>query len=154
MRNARRFLQAALGTIAFTGGVSVSGAQTPVARTDTVPPAGACWRVAFGAWDPPLDWTRAGHPGAADTLADRVRRARDSIFARDTAAVGSNATLWHWTPRGWTLLLFPPWWPVGVEVRFAQIRAEDIEISGEAVAFVGNASQVPSRARARAIRCP
>lgn len=145
---------ALLVALACAGGSPALHAQAPEARADTVPPAGACWRVAFGTWDPPLDWTRAGHPGAADTLAERVRRVRDSVFDKDAAAVGSNAMLWHWSPRGWTLLLFPPWWPVGVEVRFGQIRAADVEISGEAVALVGNASQSPSRAKARASRCP
>lgn len=120
---------------------------------DTVPPAGACWRFSFGAWDPPLRWTEAGHPGSADTMAARVRRIRDSVFARDAGAASSNAMLWSWTPRGWTLLLFPPWWPVGVEIRFAEIRADDVEIAGEAVALVGDAAQVASRTTARGARC-
>lgn len=150
---ARRRLLVSLAMFALAADSPFARSQGVTVVTDTVPPAGTCWRFSFGQWDPPLDWTRAGHPGAADTLAGRVRRVRDSVFAHDSGAAASNAMLWNWTSRGWTLLLFPAWWPVGVEIRFAQIRAEDVEINGEAVALVADPAQAPSRTRARATRC-
>jgi hypothetical protein len=123
-------------------------------QVDPPAPSSTCWRFAFGAWTPPLDWERAGHRGNADDLASRVQRVRDSVFARDTNAVRSNAMVWERSARGWSVVLFPPWWPVGVSVEFDSVLAEGREMAGRATALVANAGQEPSRARARAVRCP
>lgn len=116
---------------------------------DSLPP-GNCWRFSFGGWTPPLDWSRAGHSGDSATMEARMRRLRDSIFVRDTAAVNSNAMQWEHTSEGWRLLLFPPWWPVGVLVTFDSVVAPNGDMTGEAVALVAHASREPSRARVRA----
>jgi hypothetical protein len=123
-------------------------------QSDTIPEASKCWRFAFTAWTPPLDWARAGHDGNADDLAARVRRVRDSVFVRDTAAARNNAMYWERTARGLAVVLFPPWWPVGVKVDFDSVMADGREMSGQAIAFVADAGQEPARARARAVRCP
>jgi hypothetical protein len=117
-------------------------------------PAGACWRFAFSAWTPPLDWERAGHDGKAAQLNERVRRVRDSVFVRDSAAARNNAMHWERTERGLSVVLFPPWWPVGIKVEFDSVTAGGTEMIGQAVAFVADAGQEPARARARALRCP
>jgi hypothetical protein len=117
-------------------------------------PSSKCWRFAFGAWTPPLDWASAGHDGQATDLANRVQRVRDSVFARDTNAVRNNAMIWERTRDGWSVVLFPQWWPVGVQVEFDSVLAGGTEMSGRATALVANANSQPSRARARALRCP
>src|SRR5262245_21385007 len=81
-------------------------------------PSSKCWRFAFGAWTPPLDWERSGHRGNASELSDRVLRIRDSVFAKDTNAVRNNVMVWERNRSGWSVVLFPPWWPVGVKVDF------------------------------------
>ena len=117
-------------------------------------PSSTCWRFAFGAWNPPLDWSRAGHGGRAGELADRVQRVRDSVFVKDTNAVRNSEMLWERTKVGWSVVLFPAWWPVGVMVQFDSVVTAGREMVGSATALVADATQEPSRARARAVRCP
>ena len=117
-------------------------------------PSSKCWRFAFGAWTPPLDWDRAGHDGTAGDLARRTQRVRDSVFARDTNATRNSPMMWERTKLGWSVVLFPSWWPVGVKVDFDSVLAEGREMTGQAIALVADAGQAPSRARARAVRCP
>ena len=117
-------------------------------------PTSKCWRFAFGAWTPPLDWGRAGHEGRASDLANRVQRVRDSVFAKDTNAVRNNAMYWEQTKAGWSVVLFPEWWPVGIKVEFDSVLAQGREMTGEAIALVADAGKPPARARARAVRCP
>ena len=117
-------------------------------------PTSKCWRFAFGSWTPPLDWDRAGHDGKASDLANRVQRVRDSVFARDTNATRNSAMMWERTKLGWSVVLFPEWWPVGVKVDFDSVLAEGREMTGQAIALVADARQPPSLARARAMRCP
>jgi hypothetical protein len=128
----------------FDGAAGQSGSQEP---------SSTCWRFAFGAWTPPLDWAGAGHDGRASDLADRVQRVRDSVFARDTNAVGNNAMVWERTKNGWSVVLFPQWWPVGVQVQFDSVLSGGSEMTGRATALVANSNASPSRARARAVRC-
>lgn len=117
-------------------------------------PTSKCWRFAFGAWTPPLDWKSAGHEGRASDLAGRVQRVRDSVFVKDTNAARNNAMYWEQTTRGWSVVLFPEWWPVGVKVEFDSVLAQGREMTGEAIALVADAGKPSSRARARAVRCP
>ena len=134
----------------FVGASSAGNAQS----TTQDAPSSRCWRFAFSAWTPPLDWERAGHRGNATEMSDRMKRIRDSVFAKDTNAVHNNAMLWERTSRGWTVVLFPQWWPVGVSVDFDSVLAGGYEMTGQATAFVADANQENSRARARAVRCP
>ena len=116
-------------------------------------PTSKCWRFAFGAWTPPLDWGGAGHEGRASDLANRVQRVRDSVFAKDTNAIRNNAMFWEKTNGGWSVVLFPEWWPVGVKVEFDSVLAQGREMTGSAIALVADAGKPASRARARAVRC-
>jgi hypothetical protein len=115
-------------------------------------PSSKCWRFAFGAWTPPLNWGGSGHDGQASDLASRVQRVRDSVFAKDTNAVRNNAMYWEQTRTGWSVVLFPTWWPVGVKVDFDSVRADGM--TGTAIALVADAGKEASRARASAVRCP
>lgn len=151
MTDVRSFL--ILSGMVTLAGVTRVPAQERQADTLRVPAAGACWRFAFGAWTPPLDWSKAGHGGQISAQADRVRRIRDSVFAKDTSAANSNAMVWLRTSRGVELVLFPPWWPVGVEVVFDRTLAGGREMTGDAVAMVADAGQPASWTRVRAIRC-
>ncbi|HEX9562940.1 MAG TPA: hypothetical protein VF981_03185 [Gemmatimonadaceae bacterium] len=144
-------LRCTVGTALLIASTSVAAVAQ---QSDTIPEAGKCWRFAFSAWTPPLDWARAGHDGRVGDLAERVRRVRDSIFVRDTSAVRNNAMYWERGAKGLAVVLFPPWWPVGLKVEFDSILAEGREMTGQATAFVANAGQEPARARARAARCP
>jgi hypothetical protein len=121
---------------------------------DQQEPSSTCWRFAFGAWTPPLDWERSGHDGRAGDLASRVQRVRDSVFAKDSNAVRNSAMVWERTRLGWSVVLFPTWWPVGVKVDFDSVLTEGREMAGQATALVADAGRDPSRARARAVRCP
>jgi hypothetical protein len=127
------------------------GFATPASVQDA--PPSTCWRFAFGTWTPPLDWEGAGHAGKAGELANRVQRVRDSVFAKDTNAVRNQAMFWERTKSGWSVVLFPDWWPVGVKVDFDSVLAEGREMTGQATALVADAGQDASRARTRAVRC-
>ena len=96
-------------------------------------PSSKCWRFAFGAWTPPLDWEKSGHSGKADDLSNRVQRIRDSVFAKDTSAVRNNAMIWVRGKDGWSVVLFPSWWPVGVKVDFDSVFAEGTWTTTEVV---------------------
>jgi hypothetical protein len=128
--------------------------RSVIAQESDSMPSSKCWRFAFGSWTPPLDWDRAGHDGRASDLASRVQRVRDSVFARDTNAVRNQAMYWERFRSGWSVVLFPEWWPVGVKVDFDSVAAGGSEMFGQATALVANAGAEPSRARARALRCP
>ena len=123
------------------------GAQS---RADGAAVPSPCWKFAFGEWAPALDWAGAGHAGAADSTALAVRRIRDSVFARDQRATRTDAMTWERTSQGMLLLLYPAWWPAGVEVTFDSTLAGGREMLGMAVAMVANASRPASRSRARA----
>ena len=128
--------------------------RTAGAQSANDAPTSKCWRFAFGAWTPPLNWENAGHEGRASDLANRVQRVRDSVFAKDTNAVRNNAMYWEQVKGRWSVVLFPEWWPVGVKVEFDSVLAQGREMTGEAIALVADAGKLPARARARAVRCP
>jgi hypothetical protein len=141
--------------VLFLAAVFACVVVTPLrAQAGQDAPSSKCWRFAFGVWTPPLDWERAGHRGNAGEMSDRVQRIRDSVFAKDTNAVRNNAMIWERNRSGWSVVLFPQWWPVGVKVDFDSVLAGGNEMTGQAVAFVADASRENSRARARAVRCP
>lgn len=144
-RLVRRLLTIALAYLAPL----VARGQTSPGGTSSPTPS-ACWRFAFGEWTPALDWGKAGQPGQLGATAAAVQRIRDSVFAKDPVAMSNNAMTWERTPQGMLLMLYPPWWPVGVAVTFDSTLAGAKEMLGTAVALEANGDQPPSRARARA----
>lgn len=151
----RRMAQhAAVRTTLLVAGALLLPTPAAFGQSAGTSPPSPCWRFSFGEWTPPLDWSRSGHPGNASTVATAVRRIRDSVFAKDTVASASNAMTWERTPRGALLLLYPPWWPAGVEVTFDSTTAGGTEMLGTAIAMVADAAQSASRSRARAWQVP
>jgi hypothetical protein len=113
----------------------------------------SCLRVGFGAWQPPLNWTGAGHRDSAARLGARDRQLRDSVY--DGAATASGREEMRWFDGGTRLIVFPPWWPVGITVTFDRpgtSLARGDTLTGDAVALVADASQRPPRTRARVLR--
>jgi hypothetical protein len=103
-----------------------------------------CYRFAFGSWNPPLDWTRAGHDSATRGY---LREARPSgsvhgrltpTGARESAVIDSIAGVQH-------LILLPSWWPAGVTVRFPALTSARDTVRGTALAFVADGrSEAPT----------
>lgn len=126
----------------------VLGAQ-PLVGQDVTP----CLRVGFGAWEPPLDWQAAGHRDSASSVGARDRAVRDSVF--DGTATASGRDEMRWSEGGRQLMLFPPWWPVGVVVTFdssAMTLARGDTMTGRATALVADLRRPPPRAVARVAR--
>ncbi len=101
-----------------------------------------CFGFAFGTWKPALDLAAAGHsttpppsallkaPGGRDWASDAV-------------------------PNDTTLLLFPAWWPAGVQVTFPrQPRSPADTVTGSALALVADGRTTPPRATMRLWRVP
>ncbi len=114
--------------------------------------ANACWRVAFGHWTPPLNWSKAGHIGDSARAAGTTLRLRDSIYVRDSSAAHASTMWWERTSKGTVLELLPAWWPAGVSVVFDSTTADAKELFGTAIAYVSDAAVAASRARARVTR--
>lgn len=105
-----------------------------------------CARVAFGSWSPPLDWKGAGNATAPNSLAQRVRFLRDSVYAAGGGAGASDEMQWI-TIRGHrALVIFPAWWPVGVIITLDS--ADGTALRGEARALRASGNAPVSRARA------
>ncbi len=113
---------------------AVFGQQPDDVGADLRPPP-ECFRFVFGAWDPPLDWARAGHQTAPP------------VGEYPTQGRGSAARTGYDEP----LLLFPSFWPVGVVIRFDS-GAQTDTLRGTATALQADASRAPSRTRVVAVR--
>jgi hypothetical protein len=116
--------------------VSASAAQGQSAVADTA----QCFGFTFGTWKPALDLATAGHSTAP----------LDSALLK---APGGREWASDAMPNDTTLLLFPTWWPVGVEITFARKpRSFADTVSGRATALVASGSIPPPRAAVRAWR--
>jgi len=103
-----------------------------------------CYGFSFGNWNPPLDWRSSGHASVLDSA--RVPRAPGGRgWAADDIEAQSDTTL----------LLFPPWWPAGVLVRFgAKPASLNDTVAGRAIAFVADGRKQPSTSSIRAWLVP
>jgi hypothetical protein len=102
-----------------------------------------CLGFSFGGWTPPLNWRASGHGAPLDSAS--VARAPSG---RGWAAGGA-------VPADTTLMLFPPWWPVGVEVALPTRTPEPGDtVLGRAMALVGDGRRQPPTSRVRAWRVP
>ncbi|MGQ0642129.1 MAG: hypothetical protein ACT4P6_15380 [Gemmatimonadaceae bacterium] len=104
--------------------------------------AAQCFGFSFGAWNPPLDLRTAGHDTEPST-ATQIK----APGGRDWAA--SDVT-----PNDTTLLLFPAWWPAGVQVIFSRRPTATDTVAGRAMALVADGRATPPRATMRAWRVP
>ena len=112
------------------------------AQEAAAPAPDECWRFAFGAWTPPLDGPAAGHD-------------REFGAARPSGMVSGRAPAHAPARRDWAarvpvsgdsaLILFPAWWPAGVELKFDPSRSHRDTLRGEAAAFVADGrARVPT----------
>lgn len=100
-----------------------------------------CYGFSFGTWNPPLDLRAAGH-GAVPSSATAIK----APGGRDWAATDV-------VPNDSTLLLFPEWWPAGVQVIFSRRPAAIADtVTGCAMALVADGRATPPRTTMRAWR--
>jgi hypothetical protein len=101
-----------------------------------------CFGFSFGAWQPPLDLKSAGHgqplpPGVIPKAPG----------GRDWASDGM--------PNDTTLMLYPEWWPAGIQVTFPRRPGSPADtVAARAVALVADGGATPPRASARLWRVP
>jgi hypothetical protein len=101
-----------------------------------------CFGFSFGTWQPALDLKRAGHgaplpPG----VIPKAPGGRD--WASDAM------------PNDTTLMLYPEWWPAGIQVTFPRRPAAAGDtVAARALAFVADGGAVSPRASARLWRVP
>ncbi|MGH7709802.1 MAG: hypothetical protein ACREOG_00870 [Gemmatimonadaceae bacterium] len=99
-----------------------------------------CFGFSFGTWSPPLDLWAAGH-GRAPSPATQLKAPGGRDWASDAV------------PNDTTLLLFPAWWPAGVQVTFPRRPSSTADtVTGQALAVVADGRATPPRAAARAWR--
>lgn len=147
----------ARGALGVSAGVLFQVSAGALAGQDAPVPPPACIRMSFGAWNPPLDWRRAGHDDSAQRIGVRVRATRDSVFSGQAAANGRDEMAWLEVQGKPQLWIFPTWWPAGVSILFSRSFAAGAApdtIDGDAMAAVADAAQRPPTSRARVIRAP
>lgn len=120
--------------------VTLLVAATRAAAQSVAADTAQCFGFSFGAWKPALDLAAAGHSTAPlDSALLKAPGGRE--WASDAA------------PNDTTLLLFPSWWPVGVEITFARKpRTFADTVTGRATALVASGNIPPPRASLRAWR--
>lgn len=141
-----------LAVILVGAGPAALSAQATGADSGAHP--SACWQFAFGEWNPPLDWAGAGHAGDSSAAAQAVKRVRDSVFDKDTVATHANTMSIEYTKDGMLVVLYPFWWPAGVNLTFDSTSAGGNEMTGTAIALVADGHRQPPRAPARARQVP
>ena len=110
--------------------------QSAVAQS-AVGDTAQCFGFTFGAWKPALDLTAAGH-------------SKEPLDTALLKAPGGREWASDATPNDTTLLLFPTWWPVGVEVVFTRRPQSFADtVAGRATALVANGRVTPPRAPVR-----
>jgi hypothetical protein len=120
--------------------VTLAAASTNAAAQSVAADSAQCFGFTFGTWKPALDLATAGHSTAPlDSALLKAPGGRE--WASDAA------------PNDTTLLLFPSWWPVGVEITFARKpRTFADTVTGRATALVASGNIPPPRASVRAWR--
>jgi len=104
------------------------------------PDAAQCYGFSFGTWTPALDLASAGHrplsPASEQPKAPGGRDWASDVMPNDT-----------------TMLLFPTWWPAGIQVTLARKpRSNADTVSGNAQALVADGRATAPRAPLRAWR--
>lgn len=115
-------------------------AQAPVSANE----AATCYGFSFGEWTPPLDWRAAGHEGTLGSIST-PSASGGREWAADLTRPDANGTM----------LLFPSWWPVGIEVSLpTRTLVQGDTVEGHATALVNGYVTPPSAtARAWLVRC-
>lgn len=103
-----------------------------------------CLGFSFGPWTPPLDWQAAGHGAAMDSSGVAMAPGGRGWAASDSSLQSMS-----------TVMLFPPWWPVGVAVELGTAApAPGDTVAGRAHALVNDGRLTPPTSRVRAWRVP
>lgn len=130
---------AALAAIVAVAPALARAQDTSAARGDPRP--SECFTFAFGAWDPPLDWSAAGQRTDVSPPPPSPEAGRGDA---SHAGVGGDSTL----------MLYPGWWPAGVLVRFTTRSAAGDTLRGTATALVADGRLRAPRAPIIARRIP
>jgi hypothetical protein len=112
------------------------------AQGSTSSDSAECLGFAFGRFVPALDLKAAGHNHLPSP--DKLQHAPDS---RDWAARDS-------TVAGMTLMLFPAWWPAGVQIVLPAPRSSADTLRGTAYALVADGRVTTPQAQVLAWRVP
>lgn len=133
------FQMAFAAVVATLVPLATATAQDSTATGDTRGP-NECFRFAFGAWSTPLDWKSAGHrqPSAS---ADAGAAPRGDASRSGADHLGD-------------IVLYPPWWPVGVYIELDSARSRGDTLHGTATALVANGNVAVPTAKVAAIRVP
>lgn len=123
------------------GGVATLPTARIGAQVSSQPEPAECLGFAFGRFVPPLDLDVAGHHHLPSP--DKLQKAPES---RDWAARDSS-------DLGQTIMLYPAWWPVGVQVRLPRTSTSDT-LRGVAYALVADGRVTPPQAEVLAWPVP
>jgi hypothetical protein len=138
-----RLASAAAGLVlALVGARPAPGQSAPKAEPSDEE---VCLGFSFGSWTPALDWQLAGHGAAVDST--HVPRAPGGRGWAAPSVPSASDT---------SLMLFPAWWPVGVEVELTtRAPAAGDTVTGRATALIADGrQQAPtSRVKAWRVRC-
>ena len=131
-----------IAIVLIAGAARASLGQSAATTSGSEP--NQCYGFAFGSWAPPLDWQMAGHGAPVDSA--RVPRAPNG---RGWAAIDVEPQ------SDSTLLLFPPWWPAGIAVKFTTKPTSPKDtVSGRATALVADGRKRPPVSSVRLWQVP
>ena len=120
----------------------ILGVVTSAAHAQASP--NECYGFMFGAWEPPLKTVASTYSPGYDPTTSAPPGA-----PRDWAARVPNGQATH-SPADSVLMLFPGWWPVGVEIRWTTQRGDTLV--GTAIALVADGRQKNPVTTVRGVR--
>jgi hypothetical protein len=106
-----------------------------------------CFGFKFGVWDPPLkSVASAGNPGYDPTARARAGAQRDWAARVPTGRATSS-------PADSVLMLFPAWWPVGVEIEWTEQRGDTLIGTAHALVADGRLKNPVTSVRGTRVPC-
>ena len=126
----------AIGLMILVAGMHRVGAQTP----------DECFGFTFGKWEPSLRSASSTYSPGYDPTASAPAGSARSWAARTPANDSSGA------PADSVLLLFPPWWPAGVAIKWTTQHGDTL--LGLARALVADGRVKNPEASVRALHIP
>jgi hypothetical protein len=106
-----------------------------------------CFGFKFGAWEPPLkSVASAGNPGYDPTASASAGAQRDWAARVPNGRTTSS-------PADSVLMLFPAWWPVGVEIEWTEQRGDTLIGTAHALVADGRLKNPVTSVRATLVPC-
>jgi len=106
-----------------------------------------CFGFKFGAWDPPLkSVASAGNPGYDPTASAPAGAQRDWAARVPNGRTTSS-------PADSVLMLFPAWWPVGVEIEWTEQRGDTLIGTAHALVADGRLKNPVTSVRGTRVPC-